>query len=85
VQKVLTNGTTFSFYIVLLNKCSIKLHKTSCGVSWWSVATSFHSTLKNILLKYIQPISIHHMELIYVERQRKRQNGIITDGNPRYW
>jgi hypothetical protein len=45
----------------------------SYDVSWWNVGASFHSTLVfNILCKYIQTISIHHMELIYVERQTGR-------------
>jgi len=29
----------------MLNKRSIKLYTTSCDVTCWSVATSFHSTL----------------------------------------
>jgi len=79
-------GHNFSFPVPLLNKCSTKFYMTSCDMSWCSVATSFHSTLIfNIPCKYIQTNSIHHMELIYVERQAGRQNGIITDGDHRYW
>ena len=76
----------FSFSVMLLNKHAIKSYTTSCDVSWCSVGTSFHSTLIfNRLCKYIQNNSIHHMELIYVERQPDRQNGIITDSDHRYW
>jgi hypothetical protein len=85
VQKAHTNRTTFTFYVTLLHQRYIKLDTTSCDMSWWSVATGFHSTLNNILWKLIQIISIQHMELIYVKRQRNRQNDIITDGNPRCW
>jgi len=87
VQKALTNCANFNFSVTLLNKRSIKLYTTSCDMSWCSVASSFHSTLIfNILCKYIQNNSIHHIELIYVERQTdSRQNGIITDGDHRYW
>jgi len=56
-----------------LNKRPIKLYTISCDMSLWSVAASFHSTLVFIILcKYIQNISIHHRELIYVERQTGR-------------
>jgi hypothetical protein len=73
VRKAHTNGTTFSFSVTLLNKRSIKLYKTICDVSWWSVAASFHSTLVFIkICKYIQNIFIHNREMIYVERQRDR-------------
>jgi len=86
VWKALTNCATFSFSVMLLNKHSIKFYTTSCDVSWCSVATSFQSTFTfNRLCKYIQTNSIHHMELVYVERQAGRKNRIITDGNHRYW
>jgi len=56
----------------LFNTRSIKLYTTGYDVLWCSVATSFHSTLKfNTLCKYIQTTSIHHRELIYVERNRR--------------
>jgi heme exporter protein D len=41
-------------------------------VSWWSVAASFHSIVFNIEYEYVQNISIHRRELMYVERQRDR-------------
>jgi hypothetical protein len=73
VQTARTNGPTFSFSIMLLNKGSIQLYITSCDVWWWSGAASFHSTIVFIkICKYIQNISIHNMELIYVERQTDR-------------
>jgi len=84
--KHLQTDIIFVFSVPLLNKRSTKFYTTSCDAPWCSVATSFQSTLKfNILCKYIQNNSIHHMELIYVERQTDRQNGIITDGDHRYW
>jgi hypothetical protein len=73
VPKARTNGPTFSFWVTLLNKRSIKLYKTICDVSWWSVALCLYSTLVFIkICKYIKSISIYHMELIYVERQTDR-------------
>jgi hypothetical protein len=68
------NRHNFSFSVPLLNKNFTKFYTTSCDVSWCSVATSFHSTLIfKRLCKYTQTNSIHHMELIYVERQTERQ------------
>ena len=76
---------TFSFSVTLLNKRSIKLYTTSCDMSWWRVATSFHWTLVFIICcNYIWNISTYQIELIYVERQTDKQRGIITDGKPRY-
>ena len=73
VLKAVKNMPTFSVSVTLLNKRSIKLYTTSSDAPWWSVATSFQSTLIfNTLSKYIQTNSIHHMELIYVERQADR-------------
>ena len=77
---------------MLLYKRSIKSYTTSCDVSWGSVANTFHSTLIfNRLCKFLHTLSIHHIELIYMEQQtdrqagRQRQTTIITDGNHRYW
>jgi hypothetical protein len=75
VRKARTNRTNLIFCVTLLKKRSIKLYKTICDVSWWSVcvAASFHSTLVLIkICKYIQNISIHHREVIYMERHTDR-------------
>ena len=86
VWKELKNRPNFSFSVNLLNKRCIKLYTIIGDGSCWSVPTSFQSTFTfNRLCKYIQANSIHHMELIYVERQAGKQNGIITDGNHKYW
>jgi len=54
------------------------LFTTICDMSCWSV-TIFQTTPEFIILcKYIQNISFHHMELIYVESQPDRQ----TDRTP---
>jgi hypothetical protein len=72
-QKAHTNTPTFSFSVMFLNKCPIKLYTISCVVSLWSVPATFHNTLVFIILcKYIQNISIHNRELIYVERLTDR-------------
>jgi hypothetical protein len=63
-------GLLLVLSVMLLNKHYIKLYTTSFDVLWWSVATSFHSTpIFNIHCKYVQTISIHHREVLYVERQ----------------
>ena len=83
VQKACTNGHSFRFSTMLLNKHSIKLYTTSYDVSWWSAATSFHSTLVfNIICKYIQTIPFT-TGCCFMWKGRQT-NGIITDGNLRY-
>jgi len=82
VQKACTNGHTFSFSVMLLNKHSIKLY-TSYDVSCWSVATSFRSTLVfNIICKYIQTIPFTTGSCFMWKG--RQTNDIITDGNLRY-
>ena len=82
VQKACTNGHTFRFSVMLLNKQSIKLY-TSYDVSWWSAATSLHSTLVfNIICKYIQTIPFTTGSCFMWKG--RQMNGIITDGNLRY-
>jgi hypothetical protein len=72
----------FCFFIMLLNKRSIKLY-TSYDVSWWSVATSFHSTL---ILTYLLIYTDHFHSPYRADSFGKadRQNGIMTEGNSRY-
>jgi hypothetical protein len=84
-RKARTSTPTFSFSVMLFNKCPITLYTISCVVSLRSVPATFHSTLVFIILcKYIQNISIHHRDLIYVERQTDRmvqlQMAVLVSG-----
>jgi len=82
LRKACTNGHTFRFSVMLLNKHSIKLY-TSYYVSCWSVATSFRSTVVfNIICKYIQTLPFTTGSCFMWKG--RQTNSIITDGNLRY-